>query len=375
MDVPSLTTGSNSWLNIQPLLRHSFLHMYENIKWAEERDAQLKARLEKVERGGADAENRSRAHFKSMIDTDKASVQSDMESLRLTVARLEKKIDDMDREGRERERELKQEYEDKLRVAARTGGDPVSGVTSTLASKIVNLEGTMLALSKRLDSLADNFDKHVFKTKTGVSNRSAGVGAHTFKNTTASSDFNVLMSDMNRVREELAFKCDGSFVKSSMDGKANKQSVADALHLKANKKTVQREMDRVDEKLKVEVKLLKDKMSELYKATQMPVGKITLALKEVAREVREGVRDSRDSLRMMNGRIENLELLSSQQMHQPPQFYNFNRTQQHHQGHPHQQPHHQQHQQHQQQHNKENFSDGGSIGGGGGSLEGGEKNI
>ena len=58
---------------------------------------------------------RSRAHFKSMIDTDKASVQSDMESLRMTVARLERKIDDMDREGRERERELKQEYEEKLR--------------------------------------------------------------------------------------------------------------------------------------------------------------------------------------------------------------------------------------------------------------------
>ena len=58
LDVPSLTAGSNSWLNIQPLLRHSFLHVYENIKWGEEKGEQLKARLEKVERGGADAENR-----------------------------------------------------------------------------------------------------------------------------------------------------------------------------------------------------------------------------------------------------------------------------------------------------------------------------
>ena len=32
IDVPGLTTGENSWKNIQPLLRHTFLHLTTSVQ-------------------------------------------------------------------------------------------------------------------------------------------------------------------------------------------------------------------------------------------------------------------------------------------------------------------------------------------------------
>lgn len=31
LDVPSLRTGTSTWSNIQPLLRHAFLTLYDNV--------------------------------------------------------------------------------------------------------------------------------------------------------------------------------------------------------------------------------------------------------------------------------------------------------------------------------------------------------
>ena len=55
------------------------------------------------------------------------------------------------------------------------------------------------------------------------------------------------------------------------------------------------------------MQLLKEKINSAYSASNLPVGKITLALKQVASEVRDGVRDSRDGLDVMSRRIDAIE--------------------------------------------------------------------
>lgn len=116
-----------------------------------------------------------------------------------------------------------------------------------------------------------------------------------------------IMADMARIRDELSFKCDGAFLKNCLEGKANKQSVADALHNKANKKTVARENAEIKELIKKQVAVIKGHIEEAYREKGVPVERISKGLVEVAREVREGVEESRRIFRVLEERVDKME--------------------------------------------------------------------
>ena len=64
-------------------------------------------------------------------------------------------------------------------------------------------------------------DKHLFG-KGGKAGKT-GVQSYSHSNSIDSATTMALMADVGRIRSELAFKCDGAFVKSTLEGKANKQ--------------------------------------------------------------------------------------------------------------------------------------------------------
>mmetsp|Transcript_21158 Transcript_21158/g.42186 ORF Transcript_21158/g.42186 Transcript_21158/m.42186 type:complete len:372 (+) Transcript_21158:118-1233(+) len=313
LDVPSLRTGTSTWSNIQPLLRHAFLTLYDNVASTAKGLEDWDVKVEEMERRGKRDGEDVKAYVKQALEASEARWKEEVTSLKLEVVRLTKDLESERRARASDLQRLRAELESEMGRERQSGND----LQGSVVKKIVGVESTVMALSERLDGVAGEVDKISFPRRN-----SGGIQNH-------NPDVNVVMMDLNRIRKDLSFKCDGSFVKTSLEAKANKQSVADALHSKANKRTVTREFLRLEEKLTGEVKLLKEKINSAYTASSLPVGKITLALKQVANEVREGVRDSRDGLEAMTRRIDSIETgiglsmaaATQQRRYEPPPAY------------------------------------------------------
>ena len=182
-----------------------------------------------------------------------------MEEMRQSLWRVEKLVENGERDRSVAEVKIRESL-GQLDSKVRSGG--VEGM-KPVTDKVLQMDSNHLGLSMRLDGLAEVVDKHLFKSKGRAGERP---GADV-------DNKNVLqlISDVGKIRDELAFKCDGAFVKTTLDGKANKQSVADALHGKANKKTIARELAEMKGLLIGELKKVRVQIDSVGSTNGLPV--------------------------------------------------------------------------------------------------------
>lgn len=83
-----------------------------------------------------------------------------------------------------------------------------------ITGKIVKLESHFIAISKRIDALSNSFDNHLFSRK---SREREEVDKEAIEGGTGSS-VNI-RNELKMIRDELSFKCDGAFVKGTLEGK------------------------------------------------------------------------------------------------------------------------------------------------------------
>jgi hypothetical protein len=298
LDIPSLSAGTNSWLNIQPLLRHSFLHVSEHVVHLNEtvgRQAREIAFLH--EQNAANVKSMSE-HFGAAMRNVEEKHDRQMEDMKALVFTLERKVKEMEGSSEMREVALRASINE---IACKH--DSGSTSSTILADRIVKLESNILGVSMRMDGLSDVVDGHLFNRKDGGRGSSSGASSSTNDNKNVLQ----LISDVSKIRDELSFKCDGALIKNVLENKANKQSVADALHSKANKKTVAKELTEIKTFINTQFGNLKKQVNSVQTTNGLPVSKISSTLMTVAKEVREGVAESKDMMQSLEQRLERVE--------------------------------------------------------------------
>jgi hypothetical protein len=297
--VPSLTSGSHSWLNIQPLLRHSFLHLYNHTAALEERAAlQSRESGELREACGRNAGEMAR-YAAGLVEGERRAREAEVAALGERVRELEGRLAASERAREKDKAEVWAKFGE-LEAAVRAGGGG-GGRLGPGGEGHVKVEGEGLGVSMRLDGPAEVsggggeeggggggeeggeaaltlpgfpaqlVDKHLFPS----SSCSTSSAPPRVPEASPNAHLMTVMSDVGKIRDELSFKCDGAFVKSVLEGKANKQSVADALHAKANKRSVAREVEEIRGLVRSVGGKLQRQIEEVAGGKAMPVGKIS----------------------------------------------------------------------------------------------------